>query len=53
MSATSPTQEVVELKRWLIDWLNVDPDRTLNHVQIVTPNPALVWTDRATDISFI
>ena len=41
ISATSPTQEVVELKRWLIDWLNADPDRTLNHVQIVTPNPAL------------
>ena len=41
VSATSPTQEVAELKRWLIDWLNADPDRTLNHVQIVTPNPAL------------
>ncbi|NCW75094.1 MAG: hypothetical protein EBW06_11155, partial [Gammaproteobacteria bacterium] len=41
VSATSPTQEVVELKRWLIDWLNADPTRTLNHVHIVTPNPAL------------
>ena len=41
VSATSPTQEVVELKQWLIDWLNADPTRTLNHVQIVTPNPAL------------
>ena len=41
VSATSPTQEVVELKQWLIDWLNADPTRTLNHVHIVTPNPAL------------
>ena len=41
ISATSPTQEVMELKRWLIDWLNVDPTRNLKQVQIVTPNPAL------------
>ena len=41
ISATSPTQEVVELKRWLINWLNVDPTRNLKQVQIVTPNPAL------------
>ena len=41
VSATSPTQEVIELKRWLIDWLNVDPFRSLNHVHVVTPNPAL------------
>jgi exonuclease V gamma subunit len=41
VSATSPTQEVVELKQWLIDWLNADPTRALNHVHIVTPNPAL------------
>jgi exonuclease V gamma subunit len=41
VSATSPTQEVVELKQWLIDWLNSDSTRTLNHVHIVTPNPAL------------
>ena len=41
ISATSPTQEVIELKRWLIDWLNVDPTRNLKQVQIVTPNPAL------------
>ena len=41
ISATSPTQEVMELKQWLIDWLNVDPARNLKQVQIVTPNPAL------------
>ena len=41
VSATSPTQEVVELKRWLIDWLNLDPNRNLDQVHIVTPNPAL------------
>ena len=41
VSATSPTQEVIELKRWLIDWLNVDPKRNLDQVHIVTPNPAL------------
>ena len=41
VSATSPTQEVTELKRWLIDWLNADPNRDLTRVHIVTPSPAL------------
>ena len=41
VSATSPTQEVIELKRWLIDWLNANPNKSLRDVQVVTPNPAL------------
>lgn len=41
VSATSPTQEVIELKRWLIDWLNANPIKTLGQVHIVAPNPAL------------
>ena len=41
VGATSPTQEVTELKWWLIDWLNAAPNRNLDQVHIVTPNPAL------------
>ena len=41
INATSPTQEVTELKQWLVNWLNADSTRDLTRVHIVTPSPAL------------
>ena len=41
VAATSPTQEVQELKEWVIEWLNQDSNRTVQQIQIVSPNPGL------------
>ena len=41
VAATSPTQEVISLKKWLTQWINSDPTNSLRDVQIVTPDPGL------------
>ncbi len=41
VAATSPTQEIISLKKWLTQWINSDPTNNLRDVQIVTPNPGL------------
>ena len=41
VAATSPTQEVISLKKRLTQWINSDPTNSLRDVQIVTPNPGL------------
>lgn len=39
VAAATPHQEVIALKRWIIDYLNESPTHDLRDIQIVTPDP--------------
>lgn len=41
LAATSPTQEVLALKAWIVHYLNQDPNHSLADIVIVSPDPGL------------